>query len=197
MAVSTEMIKELRTATGAGMLDCKKALEETNGDLDKAIELLRKKGAAKAAKKAHRETKEGIVYSYIHHNEKMGVLLFLGCETDFVAKTDDFHELAHKVALQIASMNPKWISREDVPEEIINKEKEIYAEELKSSGKPEHIIEKIAENKVNKFYEENCLLEQNYVFGDGEKIGELITAAIAKIGENIKVEKFSRFSVED
>src|SRR6056297_616016 len=165
MAVSTELIKKLRSQTGAGMLDCKKALEETNGDLDAAIEFLRKKGAAKAAKKADRETKEGIVYSYIHHNEKIGVLLLLGCETDFVAKTEDFHELANKISLQIASMNPKYISRENVPEELVEKEKAIYVDEVKASGKPEHIIEKIVTNKVDKYFEENCLLEQEYVFG--------------------------------
>ncbi|MGM0640016.1 MAG: translation elongation factor Ts [Thermotogota bacterium] len=195
MAVSTELIKKLRSQTGAGMLDCKKALEETNGDLDAAIEFLRKKGAAKAAKKADRETKEGIVYSYIHHNEKIGVLLLLGCETDFVAKTEDFHELANKISLQIASMNPKYISRENVPAELVDKEKAIYMDEVKGSGKPDHIIEKIVSNKVDKYFEENCLLEQEYVFGKGEKIKDMITQLIAKIGENITVDNFSRFAI--
>jgi len=195
MAVSTELIKKLRSQTGAGMLDCKKALEETNGDLDAAVEFLRKKGAAKAAKKSGRETKEGIVYSYIHHNEKIGVLLLLACETDFVAKTDDFHELANKISLQIASMNPKYISRENVPEEIVEKEKAIYIDEVKASGKPEHIVEKIVTNKVEKYYEDNCLLEQEYVFGKGEKIKDMITQAIAKIGENITVDNFSRYAI--
>lgn len=195
MAVSTELIKKLRSQTGAGMLDCKKALEETSGDLDAAVEFLRKKGAAKAAKKADRETKEGIVYSYIHHNEKIGVLLLLGCETDFVAKTEEFHELANKISLQIASMNPKYISKENVPDEIVEKEKEIYSEEVKASGKPDNIVEKIVSNKLEKFFEENCLLEQEYVFGKGEKIKDMITQLIAKIGENITVEKFSRFAI--
>ncbi|MDN5345786.1 translation elongation factor Ts [Petrotoga halophila] len=195
MDVSIEKIKNLRTSTGAGMLDCKNALEEANGDVDKAVEILRKKGAIKAAKKAGRVTNEGIVYSYIHHNEKIGVLLLLGCETDFVARTDDFHDLAKQISLQIASMNPKWISKEDVPQEVVAKEKEIYLEELKDSNKPENIKEKIVENKLEKFYTENCLLEQEYVFGEGESIKDIINSVIAKVGENITVDKFARFAV--
>ena len=194
MAVTVEMIKKLREATGAGMMDCKKALVETDGNLDAAIDYLRKKGAAKAAKKADRTTGEGIVYSYIHHNEKIGVLLTLSCETDFVARTEDFHAIAKKIALQIAAMNPRWLSREDVPEEIINKEKEIYTEELKNSGKPEHIIAKITENKLEKFYEENCLLEQVH-YEEKKKIRDMITEGIAKIGENIKVAEFTRYQI--
>lgn len=195
MDVSIEKIKDLRSSTGAGMLDCKNALQEANGDVEKAVEILRKKGAIKAAKKAGRVTNEGIVYSYIHHNEKIGVLLLLGCETDFVARTDDFHDLAKKISLQIASMNPKWISQEDVPEDIVEKEKEIYMEELKSTNKPENIKEKIVENKLEKFYSENCLLEQEYVFGEGEKIKDLISQMIAKVGENITVDKFTRYAI--
>ncbi|PNR92793.1 translation elongation factor Ts [Petrotoga sp. 9PWA.NaAc.5.4] len=195
MDVSIEKIKDLRASTGAGMLDCKNALQEADGDIDKAIEILRKKGAIKAAKKAGRVTTEGIVYSYIHHNEKVGVLLLLGCETDFVARTEEFHDLAKKITLQIASMNPKWISKEDVPEEVINKEKEIYFEEMKNSNKPQNVIDKIVENKLEKFYSENCLLEQEYVFGNGEKIKDLISAMIAKVGENITVDKFTRYAI--
>ncbi|HOB16318.1 MAG TPA: translation elongation factor Ts [Defluviitoga sp.] len=195
MEVSIEKIKALRSSTGAGILDCKSALEEAGGDIDKAIEILRKKGAIKAAKRADRVTPEGIVYSYIHHNEKIGVLLLLGCETDFVARTEEFHELAKKICFQIASMNPQWISKEDVPEDIINKEKEIYLEELKDSNKPENIKEQIIENKLGKFYEDNCLLEQVYVFGEGEKIKDLVTELAAKVGENITVAKFARFAV--
>jgi elongation factor Ts len=195
MDVSIEKIKDLRSSTGAGMLDCKNALQEANGDVEKAVEILRKKGAIKAAKKAGRVTNEGIVYSYIHHNEKIGVLLLLGCETDFVARTDDFHELAKKISLQIASMNPKWISKEDVPEDAIEKEKEIYMEELKNTNKPDNIKEKIVENKLEKFYSENCLLEQEYVFGEGEKIKDLISQMIAKVGENITVDKFTRYAI--
>jgi elongation factor Ts len=160
-----------------------------------AVELLRKKGIAKAAKKIDRVTTQGIVYSYIHHNEKVGVLLVLGCETDFVARTQDFHDLAKKISLQIASMSPRWLSKEDVPEDILSKEKEIYTEEVKASGKPANIVDKIVENKINKFYEENCLLDQIYVFGEGEKVKDLITQVIAKIGENIKVDKFTRYAI--
>lgn len=195
MDVSIEKIKDLRSSTGAGMLDCKNALQEANGDVEKAVEILRKKGAIKAAKKAGRVTNEGIVYSYIHHNEKIGVLLLLGCETDFVARTDDFHNLAKKISLQIASMNPKWISQEDVPEDVVEKEKEIYMEELKNTNKPDNIKEKIVENKLEKFYSENCLLEQEYVFGEGEKIKDLISQMIAKVGENITVDKFTRYAI--
>ncbi|RAO98563.1 elongation factor Ts [Petrotoga sp. 9PW.55.5.1] len=195
MDVSIEKIKDLRSSTGAGMLDCKNALQEANGDVEKAVEILRKKGAIKAAKKAGRVTNEGIVYSYIHHNEKIGVLLLLGCETDFVARTDDFHDLAKKISLQIASMNPKWISQEDVPEDVVEKEKEIYMEELKNTNKPDNIKEKIVENKLEKFYSENCLLEQEYVFGEGEKIKDLISRMIAKVGENITVDKFTRYAI--
>ncbi|OQY10433.1 MAG: elongation factor Ts [Marinitoga sp. 4572_148] len=179
------------------MMDCKKALVEADGDFDKAVEILRIKGAAKAAKKAGRNAGEGIIFSYIHHNEKIGVLLELNCETDFVARTEEFHELAKQISLQIASMRPRWVKREEVPEEIIAKEREIYKEEMKESGKPEHVIEKIVENKVNKFYEDNCLLEQDFVFAEkkGTKIKDLITEAIAKIGENIQVSRFARFEI--
>ncbi|HNV05313.1 MAG TPA: translation elongation factor Ts [Petrotogaceae bacterium] len=195
MAITPDMVKQLREMTGAGMMDCKNALVESNGDVNLAVELLRKKGIAKAAKKIDRVTTQGIVYSYIHHNEKVGVLLVLGCETDFVARTQDFHDLAKKISLQIASMSPRWLSKEDVPEDILSKEKEIYTEEVKSSGKPANIVDKIVENKINKFYEENCLLDQIYVFGEGEKVKDLITQVIAKIGENIKVDKFTRYAI--
>jgi elongation factor Ts len=195
MAITPDMVKQLREMTGAGMMDCKNALVESKGDVNLAVELLRKKGVAKAAKKIDRVTTQGIVYSYIHHNEKVGVLLVLGCETDFVARTQDFHDLAKKISLQIASMSPRWLSKEDVPEDILSKEKEIYMEEVKASGKPANIVDKIVENKINKFYEENCLLDQIYVFGEGEKVKDLITQVIAKIGENIKVDKFTRYAI--
>ncbi|HOT32281.1 MAG TPA: translation elongation factor Ts [Petrotogaceae bacterium] len=195
MAITPDMVKQLREMTGAGMMDCKNALVESKGDVNLAVELLRKKGVAKAAKKIDRVTTQGIVYSYIHHNEKVGVLLVLGCETDFVARTQDFHDLAKKISLQIASMSPRWLSKEDVPEDILSKEKEIYIEEVKASGKPANIVDKIVENKINKFYEENCLLDQIYVFGEGEKVKDLITQVIAKIGENIKVDKFTRYAI--
>jgi len=190
-----EMVRKLRDMTGAGVMDCKKALEEAEGDFDKAIEILRKKGAAKAAKKAGRATTEGIITSYVHFNGKIGVLLELNCETDFVARTDEFKELAYNLAKQVAAMSPRWVSREDVPEEVIEKEKEIYREQLKDSGKPENVIEKIIEGKLNKFFEEYCLLEQDYIFEEGKKVRDIITEAIAKIGENIRVSRFVRMEV--
>ncbi len=189
------MVKKLRDMTGAGMMDCKKALEEAEGDFEKAIEILRKRGAAKAAKKAGRATREGIITSYVHFNGRIGVLLELSCETDFVARTDEFKELAYNLAKQVAAMNPKWVSREDVPQEVIEKEKEIYREQLKDSGKPDHVIEKIIEGKLEKFFEENCLLEQEYIFEEGKKVKEVIQEAIAKIGENIRVSRFVRMEV--
>ena len=190
-----EMVRKLRDMTGAGVMDCKKALEEAGGDFEKAIEILRKKGAAKAAKKAGRATKEGIITSYVHFNGRIGVLLELNCETDFVARTDEFKELAYNLAKQVAAVNPRWVSREDVPQEVIEKEKEIYREQLKDSGKPENVVEKIIEGKLEKFYEENCLLEQDYIFDDKKKVKDVITEAIAKIGENIQVGRFVRMEV--
>ncbi len=195
MKVTMEMVRKLRDMTGAGVMDCKKALEEAEGDFDKAVEILRKKGAAKAAKKAGRATTEGIITSYVHFNGKIGVLLELNCETDFVARTDEFKELAYNLAKQVAAMSPRWVSRENVPEEVIEKEKEIYREQLKDSGKPENVIEKIIEGKLNKFFEEYCLLEQDYIFEEGKKVQDIVTEAIAKIGENIKVSRFVRMEV--
>ncbi len=195
MKITAEMVKKLRDMTGAGMMDCKKALQEADGDFDKAIEILRKKGAAKAAKKAGRATGEGIITSYVHFNGRIGVLLELNCETDFVARTDEFKELAYNLAKQVAAMSPRWVSREDVPQEVIEKEKEIYREQLKNSGKPENVVEKIIEGKLEKFFEENCLLEQDYIFDDKKKVKDIITEAIGKIGENIRVSRFVRMEV--
>lgn len=195
MEISAQMVKELRERTGAGMMDCKSALMEANGDMEKAIEILRKKGLAKAAKKAGRETKEGLIISYVHHNGKLGVLVELNCETDFVARTDEFKELGNKIAMHIAAMAPKWVKREDVPAEIIEKEKEIYREQLKDSGKPAHVIEKIIEGKLESFFQENCLLEQKYALDQTITIKEMIQQAIAKIGENIQVSRFVRLMV--
>lgn len=195
MEISAQMVKELRERTGAGMMDCKSALMEANGDMEKAIEILRKKGLAKAAKKAGRETKEGLIISYVHHNGKLGVLVELNCETDFVARTDEFKELGNKIAMHIAAMAPKWVKREDVPAEIIEKEKEIYREQLKDSGKPAQVIEKIIEGKLESFFQENCLLEQKYALDQTITIKEMIQQAIAKIGENIQVSRFVRLMV--
>ncbi|ANE41166.1 MAG: translation elongation factor Ts [Fervidobacterium sp.] len=195
MEISAQMVKELRERTGAGMMDCKAALAEANGDMEKAIEILRKKGLAKAAKKAGRETKEGLIISYVHHNGKIGVLLELNCETDFVARTDEFKELGNKIAMHIAAMAPRWVKREDVPADVIEKEKEIYREQLKDSGKPAQVIEKIIEGKLESFYQDNCLLEQKYALDQTITIKDMIQQAIAKIGENIQVSRFVRMQV--
>ena len=185
------LIKDLREQTGAGIMDVKEALEEAGNDKDKAIEILRKKGLAKQAKKADRTANEGLVESYIHAGGRIGVLLEVNCETDFVARTDDFKNLVKEIALHIAASNPLYISKEDVPAEVIEKEKEIYKEQF--AGKPDDVIEKMLEGKVAKYYEEVCLLEQPFV-RDGEKtIGGLLGEATGKMGENIKIRRFARF----
>jgi len=193
--ITASMVKQLRDMTGAGMMDCKNALVEAEGDFDKAIEILRKRGAAKAAKKAGRTTNEGIIHAYIHHNKRVGVLLELNCETDFVARTDEFQQLAKNLAMQIAAMSPRWVKIEDVPEEVVEKEKEIYREQVKAAGKPDHVVEKIVEGKLKKFFEENCLLEQTFFMDESKKIKDLITEAIAKLGENIQVSRFVRMAI--
>ncbi len=195
MEISAQAVKELRERTGAGMLDCKNALAEANGDTEKAVEILRKKGLAKAAKKAGRETAEGMIISYVHFNGKIGVMLELNCETDFVARTDEFKELGNKIAMHIAAMAPRYVRREEVPADIVEKEKEIYREQLKDSGKPANVIEKILEGKIESFYQENCLLDQKYALDQSITIAEMIQQAIAKIGENIQVSRFVRLVV--
>jgi elongation factor Ts len=195
MAISAKEVKALREATGAGMMDCKKALTEADGNVDKAVELLRKKGMAAAAKRAGRATGEGLVQSYIHGNGKIGVLIEINCETDFVAKTDDFAELAKDLCMQIAAVAPKYVSREFVPEDVVNKEIEIYKEQALASGKPEKIVDKIAEGKLEKFYSEVCLVDMPYVKEDKKKVSERVKDAVAKLGENISVARFVRFQV--
>ncbi|HEW91504.1 MAG TPA: translation elongation factor Ts [Thermotogaceae bacterium] len=195
MAISMDDVKKLREMTGAGVLDCKKALQEAEGDFEKAVEILRKKGAATALKKAARATNEGLIFSYVHFTGQIGVLLELNCETDFVARTDEFKELGNNLAMQVAAMAPRYVAIEDVPEEVIEKEKEIYREQLKDSKKPENVIEKIIEGKLKKFFEEVCLLEQNYIMDDSKKVKDVITEAIAKIGENIRVSRFVRLQI--
>ncbi|WP_456465894.1 translation elongation factor Ts [Persephonella sp.] len=195
MAVDAKLVKTLREMTGAGILECKKALEETNGNLEEAVELLRKRGIAKAAKKAGRETKEGIIHAYIHAGGRVGVLLELNCETDFVAKNELFKELANELALQIAAMRPQYVSRDTVPKEVIEKEGEIAREAAIAEGKPEHIAEKIAEGKVEKFLKEVCLLEQPYIKDDKKTVEDLIKEYIAKLGENIQVRRFTRYEI--
>ncbi len=195
MAIEAKVVKELRDKTGAGMMDCKNALKESNGDIEKAIDYLRKAGVAKAEKKGSRDTKEGIVYSYIHAGGRLGVLIEVNCETDFVAKTEGFIELTHNLAMQIAATNPIALDRELIPESVINREKEIYADQAKTSGKPENIIEKMVDGRMNKFFQENCLMEQAYIKDSDKKVSELLTESIATLGENITISRFVRFAV--
>ena len=195
MSISAQEVKELRDRSGVGMMDCKKALIEANGDLDKAFEVLRKNGIAKAQKKAGRDAKEGSVISYIHPGAKLGVLLELNCETDFVANTDDFKDLANDICMHIAATAPISIKSEDVDNEVIEKEKEIYTDQAKKSGKPDEIIEKMVEGRVKKFLKENVLLEQNFVKDPSKTITDLITDKVSVLGENIVINSFSRFQI--
>jgi elongation factor Ts len=195
MSVDMSLVKKLREETGIGILECKKAIAEANNDFEKAAEILRKKGFEKAKAKSTRTTKQGTIGSYIHTNGKIGVLVEIGCETDFVAKNDDFKALVKDVAMQIAAMSPKYISNDHIPEEDIEKEKDIYRAQLKDSGKPEDIIEKIVEGKLKKFYIEICLLNQIFFKEDKKTIEDLITETIHKIGENIVVKRFVRFQL--
>lgn len=194
MGVSIEEIKKLKDATGVGLTAAKKALEEADGDYDKAVEAMRVKGLAKADKKSDRAAEAGIVDSYLH-GERIGVLVEVNCETDFVAKTDDFKAFVHEVALHVAAAAPKYVSPEDVPEDVLAKEKELFAEELKNEGKPAEMIEKIVDGKVSKYYKEVCLLEQPFIKDPDMNVGELLKEHIAKLGENMKIARFSRFEL--
>ena len=191
--ISAQLVKELREKTGAGMMDCKKALAEAGGDFAKAEDLLRKKGLAAAAKKSSRAATEGAVASYIHMGGKIGVLVEVNCETDFVARTEGFQSLVKDLAMQIAAAAPIWVRREEVPAEVVAKELEIAKAQMRDQKKPEAILEKIATGKLEKFYETICLLEQPFVKDDKKKIQEVLTEAVAKIGENIQVRRFARF----
>jgi len=193
--ISLELIKQLRERTAAGFSDCKKALEEAGGDIEKAIDILRKKGLAIAAKRAGKEAKEGIVEAYIHANKKIGVLVEINCETDFVARTDEFREFAHNVAMQIAATNPISITREEVPTEVLEREKRIYEEQLREAGKPENVIPKILEGKLEKFYRENVLLEQPFIKNPELTIQDLLNELMSKTGEKIVIRRFARFQV--
>ena len=195
MKIEAKLVKELRLKTGAGMMDCKNALLKSNGDLNDAIDHLRKSGITKAEKKGARQTKEGIVYSYIHAGSRLGVLLEINCETDFVAKTDGFSELAHNVAMQIAATNPISLDISSIDQSLVAREKDIFKEQAKSEGKPKHIIEKMIDGRLQKFYQESCLLEQTYIKDPDKKIKDLITEAIATIGENISINRFTRFAI--
>lgn len=191
--ITSELVKKLREKTGAGMMDCKRALEETGGDMDAAIEYLRKKGAATAAKRADRETKQGVVEAYIHAGGRIGAMVELNCETDFVAKTPQFKALAHDIAMQIAAMNPQFISREQVPPEIVEKELEIYRTQAQNEGKPAQIAEKIALGRLEKYYQEICLMEQSFIKDSGKTIKDVIDEAVAAIGEKISIRRFQRY----
>ena len=193
--VSAKAVKELREMSGAGMMDCKKALTEASGDLEKAIDILRKTGMAKARKKSGRSTKEGIILPYIHPGAKLGVLLEVNCETDFVANTDDFKDLSKDIAMHIAASSPLSVTRAEIPQDVLEREKEIYADQARQSGKPEDIIEKMTEGRLNKFYQENVLLEQTFVKDPDKTVSDLITETVAKLGENILVSRFSRFQL--
>lgn len=192
-SISANLVKELREKTGAGMMDCKRALEKNNGDMQKAIDYLREQGITKAAKRADRVANEGIIHSYIHPGNKLGVLVEVNCETDFVARTDDFKQLAKDIAMQIAATNPLAVNREDLKEETIEHEKEIYRNQARNEGKPEKIIEKIVEGKLEKYFQEVCLTEQPYVKDQDRTIKDRISDSIAKIGENITIKRFMRF----
>ena len=195
MSIDATIVKKLREKTGAGMMDCKKALVETDGDIDKAVDSLRKSGIAKAEKKGERTAKEGLVFSYIHHGGRLGVLLELNCETDFVAKTDGFSDLANNISMQIAATNPLSISRDEIDQSVWDREKEIFADQAKESGKPDNIIDKIVEGRVEKFFAESCLLEQQYIKDPDRKVLDLITESVATLGENIVVNRFIRFAI--
>lgn len=194
-AISAAKVKELRDATGAGMMDCKQALTEANGDFEKAIEILRKKGLAALKKRAGREAREGLVESYVHAGGRLGVLAEINCETDFVARSEDFKEFAHDMAMQIAASNPLYVSREDIPPEVVEKEMEILRLQTLNEGKPEKVVEKIIEGRLEKFFEEVCLLEQPFVKDLNLKVQDVLSSLAGKIGENTVIRRFCRYQL--
>lgn len=195
MDVSAQDVKKLREMTGVGMMDCKRALAETGGDFDQAIDYLRKKGLSKAADKAGRATREGVVHAYIHPGGRIGVLLEVNCETDFVARTEDFQRLVADIAMQVAAASPRWVRREEVDAAVLDHEREIYRAQMADSGKPANVIEKIVEGKVEKFFAEACLLEQPFIKDNDKTVQQLLHETVAKLGENIQVARFSRFGL--
>ena len=197
MAISAELVKELRERTGAGFMDCKNALTEADGDLDKAIAFLRERGLAAAAKKSGREAREGLVSSYIHTGGRVGVLIEVNCETDFVAKGEDFRKLAKELALQVAATNPRWVSRDEVPDEVLVAERVVFESKAQQEGKPENVVAKIVENQVENFLKENCLLEQPHWRDPKTTVHDLIAENISKLQENITVRRFARFNVRE
>jgi elongation factor Ts len=197
MSGSTEDIKQLREKTGAGVLECKRALDESGGDLEKATEILHERGLAKAAKKADRATSAGTLDLYDHGEGRVGVMVEVNCETDFVARTDEFRDFAHEISLQVAATDPRWVSEEDVPEDLLQAEKAKYADEAKEEGKPEDVIERIVDGRLAKFLDENCLLRQPYIRDDEKTVGELLKEHVATIGENIQVRRFVRWELAE
>ncbi|WP_288831765.1 translation elongation factor Ts [uncultured Megasphaera sp.] len=195
MAITAGLVKELRTKTGAGMMDCKKALSATDGDLDKAIDFLREKGLAAAAKKADRIAAEGLVYSYIHGNGRIGVLVEVNCETDFVAQTDGFKDLCKDIAMQIAAAKPAYLKREEVPQEVLDHEREVFSKQALNEGKPQHIVDKMIVGRIEKYYKENCLLDQEFIKDADKTISQVITEQIAKIGEKIDIRRYVRYEL--
>lgn len=195
MSITVEMVKELREKTGAGMMDCKKALSETAGDIEKAIDYLRQKGLSEAAKRSGRSASEGLITSYIHPGGRIGVLLEVNCESDFVARTEDFQALVKDIAMHVAAANPLYLRREDVSEDVLEREKGIYEAQAKEGGKPERIVERIVQGKLEKFFQEVCLLEQPFVKDPDMNIGQLISSKVAKLGENIMVRRFERYQL--
>jgi elongation factor Ts len=195
MSIGATQIKELREETGAGVLDCKEALEATGGDFDKAVQILREKGFAEAQKRADRETRNGVLELYNHGDGRVGVMVEVNCETDFVARTNEFREFAHEIALQIAANTPKYVRVEDIPEDVIQTMKDQFRHEALQEGKPEQVIERIVEGRMNKFYEDSCLLLQDYVRDDTKKVEELLREVIATIGENMAIRRFVRWEV--
>src|SRR5271165_778745 len=193
--IPAQVVKELRERTGAGFADCRSALVESRGNIEGAIDVLRKKGQAAAQKKASRQASEGLVGHYIHAGGKIGVIIEVNCESDFVARTDDFQKLCHDVAMHIAALDPRFLRREEVTQETLDRERDIYREQAKATGKPAPVIEKIVSGKMEKFYEDNCLYEQHFIKDEGTTVKELVDQAIAKLGENIAVRRFSRFKV--
>lgn len=195
MEITAASVQALRKATGVGMMDCKRALTEAKGDAEKATEILRKKGAMRAAKRQNRETREGLIHSYIHTGGKIGALVELNCETDFVARTDEFQQLAKDIAMHVAATNPDFISRKEVPADLVEKEKEIYREQVAQSGKPEKVLDKIVKGRLEKYYQEVCLLEQAFIKNPDTSVGQLVQETAAKVGENIQVRRFARFQL--
>lgn len=192
-AITSEQVKKLREKTGAGMMDCKRALEETKGDMDQAIDYLRKKGAAVAAKRADRDTNQGVVEAYIHAGGRIGAMVELNCETDFVAKTPGFKQLAHDIAMQIAAMSPQYVSRENIQQSVLDKELEIYKTQAQNEGKPAHVAEKIAQGRLEKFFQETVLLEQSFIKDSGKTIKDIIEEEVARVGEKIFIRRFLRY----